>query len=97
MTVHRTFRFTLRDESIRTQKLFSQHLDVSTPIGRIQGVSAYEGILEALLDVGTLEISTASSHGQHALFIWPHLKASRQIARTIQDMIETEKNAKHVQ
>jgi len=63
--IRRTYSFSLGDGVVRTQKLFTKDIDVTTPIVNIQGVSAYEGIVGALCGVGTVEISTASSHGKH--------------------------------
>lgn len=88
--VRSTYRFTLHPDSIQTQKLFTQHIDVTTPIARIQSVSAHEGILEAMLDVGTLEISTASSHDDHASFRWPHLASSREVAARMQEVLTSQ-------
>lgn len=77
--IRRTYRFTIADGAVRTEKLFTKDIDVTTPIVNIQSVSAYEGIIEALCGVGTVEISTASSNGDHATFRWPFLAEHRKI------------------
>lgn len=79
----RTYSFSLGDGVVRTQKLFTKDIDVTTPIVNIQGVSAYEGIVGALCGVGTVEISTASSHGKHVTICWPFLARHREIAEIL--------------
>jgi len=74
------YRFTFGSSEIRTRKFFTSHRNVTTPAHQIQSVSAHEGILEALLGVGTIEISTASSRHEHAVYIWPHIQDARQVA-----------------
>ena len=86
-------RFTIAPDYIRTEKQFSAHLDVTTRLAVIQGVSVYEGVLEALLGVGSIEISTASSQGGHTNVVWPHLAAHRRLARELQDVVQAIRHA----
>lgn len=81
--IRRTWRFTLANTVVRTEKNFTKDIDVTTPIVNIQSVSGYEGILEAVFGVGTIEISTASSNGDHATFRWPFLARHREIVETL--------------
>jgi len=81
--IRRTWRFTLTDSVVRTEKNFTKDIDLTTPIANIQGVSAYEGIFEALIGVGTVEISTASSNGDHMTVRWPFLARHREIAEIL--------------
>lgn len=81
--VYRSYRFTVGHDTLRTEMLFTEHIDVTTPISQIQGVSAYEGVIEALFDVGTVEISTASSNAKHSTLCWPYLSKHRAIAENL--------------
>jgi membrane protein YdbS with pleckstrin-like domain len=81
--VRNRYTFTYGDGSLRTQKLFSKDLDVRTPAAQVQSVSAYEGILEALCGVGTVEISTASSDALRATYVWPAIRGHRQVAEIL--------------
>ena len=74
------YRFTFGAGEIRTRKIFTNHLNVTTPAHQIQSVSVHEGVLEALLGVGTIEISTASSRARDAVYIWPHIQDARRVA-----------------
>jgi len=82
--IHRTYRFTLGDDVVRTEKLFTQHIDVRTPVEKVVSVSAYEGIVEAIVGVGTVEISTASSDSGHATIRWPHVRGHRKVVAAIE-------------
>jgi membrane protein YdbS with pleckstrin-like domain len=77
------YRFTFGNSDIRTRKVFTNHIDVTTPAHQIQSVSAHEGILEALLGAGTIEITTASSHQEHAKYTWPHIHDARTVAEEL--------------
>ena len=79
----RMWCFSVANSFIRTQKLFTKDIDVTTPVVNIQSVSAYEGIVEAVCGVGTVEISTASSNGEHASFQWPFLARHREIVEIL--------------
>ena len=74
------YRFTFGNGEIRTRKVFTNHVDVTTPIHQIQSVAAYEGILEGLLGAGTIEITTGSSHSDNARYLWPHIHDAQRIA-----------------
>lgn len=78
--IQRTYRFTVTDDTIRTEKLFTKDIDVTTPVSKVQSVSVSEGILQAILNVGTIEITTASSDGFRATFKWSHLRNPREVA-----------------
>src|SRR5207248_7321796 len=86
------YRFTISSDCVRTEKPFSAHLDVTTPSDVIQGISVYEGVIEAIVGVGTIEISTASSHGGHAHFVWPHLAGHRELARQLQMFVKANRS-----
>jgi membrane protein YdbS with pleckstrin-like domain len=77
------YRFTFGSGEIRTRKVFTNHIDVTAPTHQIQSVSAHEGILEALLGAGSIEITTASSHHDHANFTWPHIHDARTIVEEL--------------
>jgi len=81
--IRRTYRFSVADSVVRTEKLFTKDIDVTTPVVNIQSVSAYEGIVEALCGVGTVEISTASSNCGHVTFRWPFLARHREIVKLL--------------
>jgi membrane protein YdbS with pleckstrin-like domain len=81
--IRRNWRFTMAETVVRTEKNFTKDIDVTTPIVNIQSVSAYEGVLEALFGVGTVEISTASSNGDHVTFRWPFLAHHREIVELL--------------
>ncbi|MCA9248864.1 MAG: PH domain-containing protein [Planctomycetales bacterium] len=85
------YRFTFGSGEIRTQKVFTNHIDVTTPVHQIQSVSAYEGILEALLGAGTIEFTTASSHQEHAKYTWPHIHDARTIAEELRVAVASRK------
>jgi membrane protein YdbS with pleckstrin-like domain len=74
------YRFAFDSGEIRTRKVFTSHRNVTTPAHQIQSISAHEGVLEALLGVGTIEISTASSRHDHAVYTWPHIQDARRVA-----------------
>jgi membrane protein YdbS with pleckstrin-like domain len=81
------YRFKFGGGEIRTRKVFTNHNDVTTPFHQIQSVAAYEGVLEALLGAGTIEITTASSHTDHARFIWPHIDDAPMVADRLRALI----------
>ena len=77
------YRFTFSSTEIRTRKVFTNHIDVTVPTHQVQTVSVHQGILEAFLDAGTIEISTASSKSDHSHFTWPHIHDAREIAKEL--------------
>ena len=77
------YRFSFSGTEIRTRKIFTNHIDVTVPTHQVQTVSVHEGILEALLDAGTIEITTASSKSDHSHFTWPHIHDAREIAKDL--------------
>lgn len=82
-----TYKFTITDDFIETNMLFTKHLDVRIPISKIQGISTQEGILEAILNVGQIKISTASFNNDHQEIIWPHLSNHEAIAKKLQQLM----------
>ncbi|MGD2206144.1 MAG: PH domain-containing protein [Anaerolineae bacterium] len=82
--IRQTWKFTVGPDQIRTEKLFTSQIDLRTPLEQIVGINAYEGILEAILGVGTIEISTASSQRDHVAIKWPHLRNARSVANSLE-------------
>jgi uncharacterized membrane protein YdbT with pleckstrin-like domain len=82
-----TYKFAITDDFIETNMLFTKHLDVRIPISKIQGISTQEGIVEAILNVGQIKISTASSNNDHQEIIWPHLSNHEEIAKKLQQLM----------
>lgn len=87
--IGRTYRFTVSDDVVRTEMLFTKDVDVTTPIANIQSISAHEGVFEAICSVGTVEISTASSNLDHATFRWPALANHREIVELLRAQMTT--------
>jgi hypothetical protein len=67
------YRFTIDQHAIRTEKKFTRHADVTTPVQSIRHISWHGSISETALGLGTVEISINVSNTQRATLIWPHL------------------------
>lgn len=91
----KTWKFTIGADQIRTEKLFTGHIDLRTPLDQVVGINASEGILEALLDVGTIEISTASSQRDHVAIKWPHLRNARKVAERFEVLLKEKRSSNH--
>jgi membrane protein YdbS with pleckstrin-like domain len=86
--VRRTWSFTVGSDHIRTEKLFTKQINLRTPLDQVVGINTYEGVLEALLDVGTIEISTASSQRDHVSIKWPHLHDAHFVASRLEALLK---------
>lgn len=91
--IKKTWKFSISSNQIRTEKLFTGPIDLRTPLDQIVGINAYEGILEALLDVGTIEISTASSQHDHVAIKWPHLRNARKVADRLEILLKEKRSS----
>ncbi|MBL7189363.1 MAG: PH domain-containing protein [Phycisphaerae bacterium] len=91
--IRKTWKFTIGADQIRTEKLFTGHIDLRTPLDQVVGINAYEGIIEALLDVGTIEISTASSQRDHVAIKWPHLRDARKVADRLESLLKEKRSS----
>ena len=83
-----TWKFTSGPDQLRTEKLFTNHIDLRTPLDQVVGIQAYEGVIEAILGVGTIEISTASSLREHVSVQWPHLRNARAEANRLESLLK---------
>ena len=45
--IRKTWKFKISADQIRTQKLFTGHIDLRTPLDQVVGINAYEGIFGA--------------------------------------------------
>lgn len=86
--IRKRWKFTIGPDHLRTEKIFTHHIDLRTPLDQVVGISVYEGILEALNGVGTIEISTSSSRPDHALITWCHLRDARNIALRLETLLK---------
>jgi membrane protein YdbS with pleckstrin-like domain len=87
------YRFSFDETQIRTRKIFTDHIDVAVPIYHVQAISVTEGLLEAMLDAGTIEISTGSSQPEHSRFTWPHIHNAREVAMDLRQALSTRRSA----
>jgi membrane protein YdbS with pleckstrin-like domain len=67
------YRFTIDQHAIRTEKKFTRHADVTTPITSIRYVSWHGSIFENSFGLGTVEISVNVSNTKRDTLVWPHL------------------------
>lgn len=93
--IQKSWKFTITADQVRTEKLFTGHIDLRTPLDQVVGINEYEGILEALFDVGTIEISTASSQRDHVAIKWPHLRNARKVASRIEALLKEKRSSNH--
>ena len=84
--IRKLWKFTIEQDQIRTEMLFTHHIDLRTPFEKISSISVFEGILEAFMDVGTIEFSTASSQLDHSSIKWSHVRSPRLIAAQLEEL-----------
>lgn len=93
--IRKTWKFAITADQLRTEKLFTDHIDLRTPLDQVAGIKAYEGVLEALLDVGTIEISTVSSQRDHVAIKWPHLRNAQHVADQLERYLKEKRSSNH--
>ncbi len=91
----RLWKYTIDSKKIHTEKIFTSQMDLHTPIERIVGFNTKEGILEALLNVHTVIISTASSQADQVSIKWPYVRTNVAVTKYLESCIEESKKTKN--
>jgi len=87
------WKYTIGQKNIHTEKIFTAQMDLHTPLDRIVGFNTKEGILEALLSVHTILISTASSQADQVSIKWPYVRTDLNVTKYLEACIEKNKKS----
>ena len=81
--IRRLWKYTIESDYIRTEKLFTKEIEVQSPIHSIKQINVYEGVLEALFDVGTVEISIETN----IVIKWRYIQKPRMVEERIKSLL----------
>ena len=91
--VRRMDKYTIDECELRTKKLFSDQVDLSTSISRVQSVSVHQGILEVRYGAGTVMITLAATDPGQSEILWRHISNPDLVADAIRDLVKKQEAA----